>query len=846
MHQVAGPLARAIVTPSLRPVTFRAMPNVPRHSRLLAVLLLALVVALGVAGEWLIERQKTAELRGDLQNRLAQAQERLAGTLYAHIQLVRGLVAVVHLEPQLDQKRFEMAARPLLEGGGSYLRNIAAAPDLVIRYMVPMAGNERAVGRAYRDLPGQFASVEHARLSRQMVMAGPVKLVQGGVGLIVRVPIYLPDDDGQGEHFWGIVSAVIESDRLLASVGLPDGDPSMEVAIRGRDGLGARGEVFLGRPEVFGQSPVLSTLELPGGSWQLAAIPRGGWPATAPGTWPLRGVMLGAVLTVLWLFWAQTRLVRASALADERQRSAVRQMTSMLEAAPDATLLVDGQGTIVRANLEAGRLFKTGADPLEGVAIGQLLPGLSANWQEGNQRLEGEAQARDGSRFPVELSLAPVQTMAGAYTGCAVRDVTARRRADEELRMHREELERLVDARTRELSLAKEAAEAANVAKGHFLANVSHEIRTPINAVVGLLHLIRRAGVPPAQAARMDAVEAASAHLLHIINTLLDLAKIDAGKLEPASTPIDLAALLNEVREIMGGRAELKGLALQTWPPEPLPALLGDATLIRQCLLNYVSNAIKFTEHGRVAIRVHRVTTEPGALTLCFEVEDSGMGLDAATQARLFQPFEQADSSSTRQHGGTGLGLVLTRRMAMLMGGDAGVRSAGPGQGSVFWFTARLALDTGAAHRTAHGGAEASPAQLPARFAGLRVLLADDEPVNRLIAQTLLEEAGLRVTTATDGGEAVAAARQTPFAIILMDLQMPHMDGLAATAAIRQLSGYAQTPILALTANAFPEDRARCLAAGMNDFLAKPFGPAELVAMMERWVPEGVGCAAKE
>jgi len=812
------------------------MTSAPRYSRLFSALLLTLVAALGTVGEWLIERQANAELRVDVQNRLGQARERLAATLYAHVQLVRGLVSVVHLDPDLDQRRFEIAARPLLEGGGSYLRNIAAAPDLVIRYMAPLKGNERAIGLAYRDMPNQFASVERARLTRQMVVAGPVKLVQGGVGLIVRVPIYLPDANGRGDHFWGTVSAVIDSDRLLASVGLPDGDTTMEVAIRGRDGLGSRGEVFLGRPEVFDQSPVLATLELPGGGWQLAAIPRGGWPATAPGAWPLRAAMLGVILTVLWLFWAQTRWVRASALAAERQRSAARQMTSMLEAAPDATLLVDRHGTIVHANLEACRLFRTAHGRLEGMTVVALMPGLKAEWAGESQRLEGEARAIDGSRFPFEMSLAPVQTVAGAYMGCAVRDVTDRRKADEELQMHRQRLEQLVEARTRELSLAKEAAEAANVAKGHFLANISHEIRTPLNAVVGLLHLIRRAGVPPAQGARMDAVEAASAHLLRIINALLDLAKIDSGKQELDSMPIDLPALLDEVREIMGGRAELKGLTLHTWPPEPLPALLGDATLIRQCLLNYVSNAIKFTEQGQVEIRVHRVAAEPLALTLCFEVEDSGMGLDAATQARLFQPFEQADGSSTRQHGGTGLGLVLTRRMAMLMGGDAGVRSAGPGHGSVFWFTARLAVDTQATERGRQEALDGPPRPLPARFTGLPVLLADDEPVNRLIAQTLLEDAGLRVTTVTNGEEAVEAARTTPFAVILMDLQMPRMDGIAATAAIRQLPGHAQTPILALTANAFPQDRARCLAAGMNDFLAKPFGPAELVAMLERWV----------
>ena len=210
------------------------MTSAPRYSRLFSALLLTLVVALGTVGEWLIEKQANAELRVDVQNRLGQARERLAATLYAHIQLVRGLVSVVHLAPDLDQQRFEIATRPLLEGGGSYLRNIAAAPDLVIRYMAPLKGNERAIGRAYRDLPGQFASVERARLTRQMVVAGPVKLVQGGVGLIVRVPIYLPDATGQGDHFWGMVSAVIDSDRLLASVGLPDGDPTMEVAKIGR------------------------------------------------------------------------------------------------------------------------------------------------------------------------------------------------------------------------------------------------------------------------------------------------------------------------------------------------------------------------------------------------------------------------------------------------------------------------------------------------------------------------------------------------------------------------------------------------------------------------------------
>ena len=677
----------------------------------------------------------------------------------------------------------------------------------------------------------------------------------------------------------------------------------------------------------------------------------------------------------------------ASELAD--READLRKFFLAVEQSPIATLMVDAANRIDYVNPAFTQLTGYGKAQAMGRQPAELNPSLSLAddavraCAATGQTWIGErmAQRADGHDFPVSAIVVPIRESDGriSHVLSMVQDLTAYKEAKAALERSRDHLEEIVGIRTAELDRALREAEAATLAKAEFLAQMSHEIRTPMNAVIGMTHLVLKTELAPQQRDFIEKIRGSGNHLLGILNDILDFSKIEAGKIDIEQTGFEVEHLMAEVSGLIAGQAAAKELeVIMEIAPEVPAQLVGDPLRIRQVLVNYLNNALKFTAQGEVAVHVGLEARSDEALQLRFSVRDTGIGISEAQRQTLFQRFQQADSATSRKYGGTGLGLVISLRLAELMHGTVGVESS-PGQGSTFWFTARLRLgpsvpwpidgpgahgrralvvDDNAAARMAIGrmlralgcpatavasGAAALaelaraasartaydvvlldgqiphedalatardirrlplpqphpalvlmvsaslpdtvrdaarqagitdtlhkpilpsalrqamtwrpaavPAPVPTRtpavpqagdaapawsaMAGARVLVVEDNELNQEVAMALLEAFNLHIDIAPDGAVALEKVQQQAYDLVLMDMQMPVMDGLTATREIRKRPALASLPIVAMTANAMGSDRQACLDAGMNDFVPKPIDPDHLQAVLERWI----------
>ncbi|MGM9486733.1 PAS domain-containing protein [Ideonella sp. YS5] len=561
--------------------------------------------------------------------------------------------------------------------------------------------------------------------------------------------------------------------------------------------------------------------------------------------------------------------------AEEAVRASEAQYRSMVEALEEGILVHDAAGGLVACNAQAERFFGGDLAQLRDPSFfrtwrsvhpdGRTMPRAERPMERAlatGRPLRNElvgVHAPDGSQRWISVNAEPVFDRPGGRIASVVTsfsDVTERHLAELELDRHRHHLEEMIGARTRQLMqanaalgqserqlqqanadlmVAKERAESASQAKSSFLANMSHEIRTPLNAIVGLTHLMRRDVPQGVVAERLDKVSEAAGHLLQVINDILDLSKIEAGRLDLQPTDFSLRALVSRAVDMVSERALAKRLLIGVKVDDVPECLHGDATRLMQALMNLLSNAVKFTPSGRIDIVVTPEGVDAGEWRLRFSVRDTGIGIEPPAWGQLFEPFTQADGSTTRRFGGTGLGLAITKRLVAMMGGTVGLQSE-PGRGSTFWFTVRMRAGATAAGPAVLSGDASAALALKARHS-TRVLLVEDNPVNREVGMALLKAVGVAVEIAADGQQALERLETEVYDLILMDMQMPGMDGLEATRRIRRIPSLDHVPVIAMTASAFGEDREACLAAGMNDHVAKPVDPRELYGAILRWLP---------
>lgn len=814
----------------------------PRNLMILGALLV--MTGLWVGAEIRSQMFHRQKLQTEVLQDLTVIRTQLEGQINGNIQLIRGLIATIITEPDMDQARFSSIASSLTEATTGIV-NVAAAPDMVIRMVYPLAGNAAAIGLDYLANPAQQAAAIKARDSGELIIAGPVDLVQGGTGFIGRFPVMIPQADGP-PRFWGLVSTVMDDTALFEAVGLLDTDLGIQIALAGRDGDPLNRDVFFGDADILRNNPVSMQVILPSGHWQIYAIPAQGWNTMPPTTPLLRLIMLVAALVLLLPSIIMGRLIeerqrnisdleagnanlntRMQELEEARriQAATERKLRDALQAQEKITTRFSDVAAISGSwvweqdsdlrfvYLSEGFETVTGFSPdmllgqdqgvfkqkfgdrittLEWCALDQKIAA-----REPFQDIRMSLRAKDGRELWLIISGAPMfdaQGRFGGYRGVGT-DITS-------------------------IHAATVAAEEATRAKSMFLANMSHEIRTPMNGILGMAEVMERMVDDPKQLQMVNIIRNSGESLLSILNDILDLSKIEADKLQLEVIPFRLEEVAQRIEALHGLKAREKSLRLEVYTDKSARVeRLGDPHRVTQILHNLVSNAIKFTDAGKVTVWI----TAMAGHAIRIEVVDTGIGMTPEQQKQIFEEFVQADGTVTRRYGGTGLGMAIVRRLVDMMQGEIMLDSA-PDKGTTFRVTLPLpeAVQPAAiAKITPDLARKAAAPDLSAR----RLLIADDNDVNLHVLTAMLEATGVTLVIARNGQQALEAFAAAPFDMVMLDISMPVMDGQSALREMITLAAQQKRmmpPAIAFTANLMPYQISAYLEAGFVEVLAKP------------------------
>jgi PAS domain S-box-containing protein len=775
-----------------------------------------------------LETQQQDQLKRDRVFQIVHdIRESLGSRIYLNIYKISAVSSLVAMNPDLTQQDFARAIEVQFRGEHD-LRNIALARDMIIQYMYPIEGNETAIGLDYTKVPDQIEAISRAINLNEIVLAGPVSLVQGGVGIIARTPILLVDSVSGQQKFWGLSSSVMNSESLLASAGVQTEQDNLRIAIRGRDALGADGEVFWGDPTVFDKHPVVKSIELPHGSWQVGAIPADGWDSElvlfTPLLWSYYlGALAILVFSIVIMRLTATRQNTLIALqaAEERLEKTAFELTENIPVGT-YTMVQPPEGGLARLNFMSSRFLElTGLtrqdteNPLR--VFDDIHPDDYDEWVAKNVQAFTDKTAFFGQTrvivggevrwMEAESNPRTLPDGTTVWEGVLI-DITDEKHLEEQL--------------IRE----KEKAEAANIAKSQFLANMSHEIRTPLNGLIGFTDLLKKTPLTAVQQQYVNNANVSGHTLLGIISDILDFSKIEAGKLELESRRTDIIVLMEESIEVVRFTAEQKGLELLLNVTEGTPQFAHvDPLRLKQVLANLLSNAVKFTDAGEVELKLECEVQDNKQAKLSFSIRDTGIGISESQREKLFSAFSQADSSTTRKFGGTGLGLTISEMIAGKMGSNIQFSST-PGEGTTFYFDLHTTVEDGEQVDTAGIGSVR------------RCLIIDDNASQRAILEQILSRWGIECESCGSGSDALALlGGSLDVDVILCDYAMPGIDGLETIRLMGEQHGLTpdrQHIILLLSSMEHVSLDRQCEQLGIQFRLTKPVKIRELFDMLCR------------